>query len=179
MNLTSPGVVNFDNGRRAKASTGQISFAKDDNLRFPNAATRSHTSEEFTISGKETDDPIILQAGSYLVEFNESVAVPLHSNGQIFVRSSLFRSRAMVSARIMDSSYKGGVAAMLQEMNPHRLVLYRTARPAQMAFHEMSEPVEGHNEVDQGQGMFWSYANDASDLSLATWKSFVMLAMQE
>lgn len=40
----------------------------------------------------------MLESGAYLVEFNETVDVPLDLMGQIFVRSSLFRSGALLSA---------------------------------------------------------------------------------
>lgn len=92
----------------------------------------------------------MLKSGAYLVKFNETVDTPLSLVGQIFVRSSLFRSGALLSAGLMDSGYKGAVSAMLQVMNPHGLLLFRDARLAQMAFHQMSEPVDGYSEVYQG-----------------------------
>ena len=92
-----------------------------------------------------------LPCGSYLVEFNESVDMPLEVMGQIFVRSSLFRSGALIHAGVMDSGYKGAVGAMLQVVNPHGLRLLRDAKLAQMVFHQMSEPVEGYNGVYQGR----------------------------
>ena len=94
----------------------------------------------------------MLKPGAYLVEFNETVDVPLSLMGQIFVRSSLFRSSALLSAGVMDSGYKGAVGAMLQVMNRHGLLLSRDARLAQMVFHQMGEPVEGYNGVYQGSG---------------------------
>ena len=36
----------------------------------------------------------MLKMGSYMVDFNEVVDVPLDLMGQVFVRSSLFRSGA-------------------------------------------------------------------------------------
>lgn len=94
----------------------------------------------------------MLKPGAYLVEFNETVDTPLSLMGQIFVRSSLFRSGALLSVGVMDSGYKGAVSAMLQVVNLHGLLLFRNARLAQMAFHQMSEPVEGYNGVYQGLG---------------------------
>lgn len=92
----------------------------------------------------------MLKEGAYLVEFNETVDMPLSMMGQIFVRSSLFRSGALLSAGVIDSGYKGAVGVMLQVVNPHGLLLFRNARLAQMVFHQMSEPVEGYSGVYQG-----------------------------
>ena len=96
------------------------------------------------------DDSVFLAPGSYLVEFNETVAVPLDLMGQLYVRSSLFRAGALVSAGLMDSGYHGAVGGMLQVVNPHGLRLYRDARLAQIVFHEMSESVEGYQGQYQG-----------------------------
>ncbi len=84
------------------------------------------------------------------MEFNETVDVPLDLMGQMFVRSSLFRSGALLSAGVMDSGYKGAVGAMLQVANPHDLLLFRDARLTQMVFHQLSEPVKGYREMYKG-----------------------------
>lgn len=95
----------------------------------------------------------MLKRGAYLVEVNEMVDVPLDLMGQIFVRSSLFRSGALLSAGVMDSGYQGAVGAMLQVVNPQGLILFRDARLAQLVFHQMSEPVEGYSGRYQGSNM--------------------------
>jgi dUTP pyrophosphatase len=71
--------------------------------------------------------------------------------GQLFVRSSLFSSGAIISAGVVDSGYQGAVGALLQVLNPHGLILYRDARLAQFVFHQMSESVEGYQGVYQGR----------------------------
>lgn len=70
--------------------------------------------------------------------------------GQLFVRSSLFRSGALLSAGVMDAGYTGAVGAMLQVVNPAGLRVYWEARLGQFVFHQMSEPVEGYDGVYQG-----------------------------
>ncbi len=70
--------------------------------------------------------------------------------GQLFVRSSLFRSGALLSAGVMDAGYKGAVGGLLQVVNPFGLRLEKDARVAQMAFHQMREKVDGYNGVYQG-----------------------------
>jgi len=125
---TSPGTVDFGNRHRRTANATEISFIEDD-----------------------TETSVHLAAGAYLVEFNETVQVPLDVMGQLFVRSSLFRSGAIVSAGVMDSGYQGAVGALLQVLNPHGLILYRDARLAQFVFQQMSESVEGYQGVYQGR----------------------------
>ncbi len=140
---TSPGSVDFDNSLRLNASTVEIPFTRQhEQLQNLPAQFKKH------MYGRQ--ESVMLKPGAYLVEFNETVDTPLSLMGQIFVRSSLFRSGALLSAGVMDSGYNGAVGAMLQVMNPHGLLLFRDARLAQMVFHQMSEPVEGYSGVYQG-----------------------------
>ena len=124
---TSPGVIDLDNKFRQTASTEE--------LRFPSGSTNSF---------------LDLAQGSYLVEFNETVSVPLDVMGQVFVRSSLFRSGVLIHAGVMDSGYEGVVGALLQVVNPAGLRVSPAARLAQFVFHQMSEKVEGYNGTYQG-----------------------------
>jgi len=80
--------------------------------------------------------------------------------GQLFVRSSLFRSGALVSAGVMDAGYHGAIGlllswcmvymnineyfclgGLLQVINPHGLTLYQDAKLAQFVFHTLAEKV--------------------------------------
>lgn len=64
-------------------------------IRNPPAKFHLATSTDPTIPKMQADSrhqSVMLKSGSYLVEFNETVDVPLDLMGQIFVRSSLFRS---------------------------------------------------------------------------------------
>ncbi|KAF3035269.1 hypothetical protein E8E11_003541 [Didymella keratinophila] len=124
---TSPDTIDFNNTDRKTADTSTIRFESSD-------------------AGSFLD----LTIGSYLVEFNETVDMPLDVMGQVFVRSSPWRSGALVQAGVTDSGYKGAVGAMLQVVNTHGLRLMRDAKLAQMVFHQMSEKVEGYIGVYQG-----------------------------
>ncbi|KAF8880946.1 dUTPase-like protein, partial [Mucidula mucida] len=64
--------------------------------------------------------------------------------GQLFVRSSLFRSGAQIHAGLMDSGYEGVIGAMLTIANPAGLLLYTDSRLAQMVFHQMTEETESY-----------------------------------
>ena len=80
--------------------------------------------------------------------------------GQLFVRSSLFRSGALVSAGVMDAGYHGAIGlllswrmvymtindhsclgGLLHVINPHGLTLYQNAKLAQFVFHTLPEKV--------------------------------------
>ncbi|KAF1936779.1 putative dUTP diphosphatase Dut [Clathrospora elynae] len=142
----SSGTIDFSNTHRKTAQTVEIPYQTSQQQ----ASTTSpwNKTTEITTPGEF----IHLATGSYLIEFNEQVDMPLDLMGQILVRSSLFRSGALVSAGVMDLGYKGPVGAMLQVVNPHGLRLMRDAKCAQMVFHEMSEPVEeGYSGVYQGR----------------------------
>ncbi|KAF2014011.1 putative dUTPase [Aaosphaeria arxii CBS 175.79] len=151
---SSNGTVDFDNALRKTATTNEIPFRSG--LTNLSSKTTSDNSATRATNGTNNDDNsmahhLTLAHGSYLVEFNELVDMPLDLMGQIFVRSSLFRSGALISAGVMDSGYKGPVGAMLQVVNPHGLRLMRNAKLAQIVFHEMSESVDGYDGVYQGR----------------------------
>ena len=153
---TAPGSVDFDNSLRANASTVEIPFVSyhEQSQSLP-ARFDSKPSKDPAMLNKHMHaekKSVMLKPGAYLVAFNETVDMPLSLMGQIFVRSSLFRSGALLSAGVMDSGYRGAVGAMLQVVNPHGLLLFQDARLAQMVFHQMSEPVEVYSGVYQGSG---------------------------
>jgi deoxycytidine triphosphate deaminase len=91
---TSAGAVDFDNVHRKTSTTTEIPFQK---VAIANA------------QANQTDESLHLAPGAYLIEFNETVDTPLDAMGQLFVRSSLFRSGALVSAGVMDAGYKGAI----------------------------------------------------------------------
>lgn len=86
------GVIDADNTHRKTASTRAIEF----------------TEKKDGSNGKILRS-LEVKPGTYLVEFNETVDTPLDIMGQLYVRSSLFRSGALVTAGVMDSGYKGAV----------------------------------------------------------------------
>lgn len=96
----SAGVVDFDNVYRKTSATAEIPFQK------------------LQCQSKES---LHLDPGAYLIEFNETVDTPLDAMGQLFVRSSLFRSGALVNAGVMDAGYQGAIGELI-------ILLYRTIR---------------------------------------------------
>jgi dUTP pyrophosphatase len=179
MAWSSAGTIDFDNTHRKSAKTVEVPFrrafpgttanemSKNGTDRQPATLTRLREEElklahlasssqgvsvdqTSTSCADSNQDFVHLEAGAYLVEFNELVDMPLDIMGQIMVRSSLFRSGALITAGVMDSGYKGAVGAMLQVVNPYGLTLLRNAKLAQMVFHQMSARTEGYSGTYQG-----------------------------
>ena len=121
---TSPATIDFDNSRRQAASTSDFPF---DNA----------------------TDAVKLAQGAYLVEFNETVDIPLDCMGQVFVRSSLWRSGAVLTAGVVDAGYKGVLGALLDVKNPAGIVLCRNAKLGQITLHNLNEKVAGYHGVYQ------------------------------
>lgn len=78
---TCPGVIDFDNSQRQPALSEEIYFAES----------------------------LQVLPGAYLVQFNETVDTPTDTMGEIYVRSTVFRSGALIHAGLMDAGYRGSV----------------------------------------------------------------------
>lgn len=124
---TSPATIDFDNSRRQSANTAEIAFS----------------------GNVET---VTLPQGPYLVEFNETVDMPLDCMGQLFVRSSLWRSGALLTAGVVDAGYKGALGALLDVRNPGGIILCRNAKLGQIALHRLEGKVEGYSGIYQFSG---------------------------
>lgn len=114
-NLESEGIIDFDNTRRTLPNYKEISFKKG---------------------------TLHLPPGAYLVEFNETVALPFNIIGIMRTRSSVFRSGATLTAGIIDPEYVGAIGALFQVWNEHGISLARNAKLAQWLFAEVSNPSE-------------------------------------
>lgn len=114
-NLESEGIIDFDNTRRILPSYKEIPFKTD---------------------------TIHLAPKAYLVEFNETVAMPSNIIGIMRTRSSVFRSGATLTAGIIDPEYVGAIGALLQVWNEHGISLARNAKLVQWVFAEVSNPTE-------------------------------------
>ncbi|KAI9037145.1 putative dUTP diphosphatase Dut [Aspergillus affinis] len=155
LTFNSAGTVDLDNTHRQTASTVEIPLPGHHNATSAINNSADHTRSSSTINNNNNQDSpfTTLAQGTYLVEFNETVSVPLDVIGQIFVRSSLFRSGVAIHAGVMDAGYTGAVGALMQVFNAHGVRVAQDARLAQMVFHCMSESVEeGYKGVYQGSG---------------------------
>lgn len=121
---TSPATIDFDNSRRQATQTAE--------LRFDGEA-----------------GAVTLAQGAYLVEFNETVCIPLDCMGQIFVRLSLWRSGALLAVGVVDAGYEGALGALLNVRNPRGVVLARNAKLGQLTLHRLEGKVAGYRSIYQ------------------------------
>ncbi|GAM85428.1 hypothetical protein ANO11243_034350 [Dothideomycetidae sp. 11243] len=124
LSMDSAGTIDFDNSKRCISGSTRLPF-------------QNHS--------------LRLKPGVYLVEFNEKIHMPCDVMGEVFVRSSLFRSGAQIHAGVMDSGYQGVIGAMLEVDDPAGIRLYKHARLAQIIFRTMTEPTEGYSGQYQGR----------------------------
>jgi dUTP pyrophosphatase len=115
----------------------------------------------------EKTSSLILPSGAYLVEFNETVHIPLDAMGQLFVRSSLWRSGATLSAGLVDAGYEGAMGGLLDVRNPHGITLIKNAKLGQISIHSLSEKVAGYGGIYQRAS---SVAAGQDGLTLSTKK---------
>ncbi|KAI0971039.1 dUTPase-like protein [Xylaria arbuscula] len=136
----SPATVDFDNARRQAAKTAEMPFSANNiGAAWSGAAA----------DADETEGAVKLLQGAYLVEFNETVNIPLDCMGQLFVRSSLWRSGVVLSAGVVDAGYAGSLGALLDVRNPAGVVLYKHAKLAQVVVHRLDGRVKGYDGVYQ------------------------------
>ncbi|KAI9719253.1 MAG: hypothetical protein M1812_003583 [Candelaria pacifica] len=152
-NWDASGTLDFSNKRRIVAGTIEIPFLKTQHHKeSSHQPEQADKAPETSVSGITNCDCVFLAPDAYLVGFNEHVNVPLDMMGQLFARSSLWRSGALLSAGVLDSGYRGALGGILQVVNPYGIYLERDARLAQVVFSEMAEggDGEGYKGIYQG-----------------------------
>lgn len=130
LRFDTDGRIDFDNSRRETAATCRMPFVEG---------------QGFSLH---------LKPGSYLVEFNELVDMPRNAMGQLFPRSTLWRSGAMIQAGVIDSGYKGMVGGLLTVSNVYGLRVCEGARLAQIIFHQMNGDTDAYSGKYQGLKAF-------------------------
>lgn len=121
---TSAATIDFDNSARQGAKTSILPFDK-------------------------VFQTITLPPGAYLVEFNESVKIPLNCVATVHPRSTLWRNGLSLSTGIVDAGYEGPMGSLLHVMNLNGVVLYDNAKLGQIVFQEMRESVGAYRGVYQ------------------------------
>jgi dUTP pyrophosphatase len=95
-----------------------------------------------------------LDAGCYLVTFNETVSIPKALTALARPRSSLLRSGATVETALWDPGYQGRSQSLLVVHNPKGLRLKRNARLIQLAFYRLSSLVDkGYEGAYQNENL--------------------------
>jgi dUTP pyrophosphatase len=85
---------------------------------------------------------ILLDAGSYLVTFNEIVNIPKNVAALARARSSLLRCGATMETALWDPGYRGRSQSLLVISNPHGLRLRKNARMMQLVFLRLEKDAE-------------------------------------
>jgi len=96
--------------------------------------------EEIKVEGIEGKQVYVLDKGTYLIEFFETIEVPNDAIGICFPRSSLLRSGCDIRTALWDSGYKGKSRALMVVYNP--IVIEKGARIAQIIFLRTEKKVE-------------------------------------
>lgn len=126
--FVTPGAIDYDNKERQVSNTEEIAF----------------------------DDAgwVSLEAGCYLVTFNETVSIPKALTALARPRSSLLRSGATVETALWDPGYQGRSQSLLVVFNPRGLRLKRNARLIQLAFYRLSAVAEkGYEGAYQNENL--------------------------
>ena len=124
----TPGAVDYDNKEREVSKTEEIAF--------------------------DGAGWVSLEAGCYLVTFNEAVSIPKTITALARPRSSLLRSGATVETALWDPGYRGRSQSLLVVYNPGGLRLKRNARLIQLAFYRLSSMAEkGYEGAYQNENL--------------------------
>ncbi|HII05905.1 MAG TPA: deoxyuridine 5'-triphosphate nucleotidohydrolase [Methanotrichaceae archaeon] len=118
--FVTPGAVDYDNKERVISKTQEVAFDDSEWVR--------------------------LEAGCYLVTFNETVSIPKALTALARPRSSLLRSGATVETALWDPGYRGRSQSLLVVHNSKGLRLKRNARLIQLAFYRLSSLAEKEYE---------------------------------
>ena len=125
--LKSSGSLDFSNERRTRAEL--------EDLEFENGLLH-------------------LQAGAYVIRYNEVVAIPKDIMALILPRSTLLRNGATLYTAVWDPGYEGRGHGLLSVYNPQGLKLYPNARIGQIIFLKLSRPVyQGYKGIYQYEGL--------------------------
>jgi len=90
-----------------------------------------------------------LEAGSYVVKYNEIVSVPLNAVGILQPRSTLLRMGGTIIGAYWDSGYSGRGQGLLIAGRP--IKIYKNARVAQLVFILSKNVDRGYEGVYQNE----------------------------
>jgi len=126
--FVTAGAVDYDNKERVVSKTEEVAFGDA--------------------------EWVYLEAGCYLVTFNETVSIPKTLTALARPRSSLLRCGATVETALWDPGYRGRSQSLLVVHNPLGLKLKRNARLIQLAFYRLSAIAEkGYEGAYQNENM--------------------------
>ncbi|MCH7714129.1 MAG: deoxyuridine 5'-triphosphate nucleotidohydrolase, partial [Chloroflexi bacterium] len=95
-----------------------------------------------------------LAPGPYLIDFNETVNLPLDVMALGRTRSSLLRSGVAIHTAVWDAGYRGRSQALIVVYQPDGYRLQKDARLLQLVFYRLAQPVsEGYQGRFQGENI--------------------------
>ena len=114
-------------------------FLSSGSLAFENSERKLPVTKEI---GFDDNGWTKLEAGSYLVTFNEIVNIPRNVAAIARARSSLLRCGATLETALWDPGYRGRSQSLLVVYNPHGLRLKKNARLMQLVFLRLEKDAE-------------------------------------
>ena len=94
--------------------------------------------------------PAVVQPGTYLAQYAETVDIPLNVMAQVFMRSSLQRMGAYLFSSVYDSGYVGKGVGLLVLTKP--IEILRDARIGQIVFHD-ADSAKAYDGIHKGEGV--------------------------
>ena len=94
--------------------------------------------------------PAIVQPGTYLAQYAETVDIPMNVMAQVFMRSSLQRMGAYLFSSVYDSGYIGKGVGLLVLTKPIQIL--QDARIGQIVFHD-AESAKAYDGIHKGEGV--------------------------
>jgi dUTP pyrophosphatase len=125
--MKSVGTIALSNSQRVLSDLSQLSFDDDGFLN--------------------------LDAGVYMVTYNEIVHLPKNIMALGRPRSSLLRCGVSVGTAVWDAGYEGRSQSLLIVHNPKGFRVQQNARITQLVFMELTGESEGYNGVYQGENI--------------------------
>ena len=118
--FTSKGAIDLTNARRRQSGVEPLLWSE--------------------AIGEESQAPLTLEPGSYMVTYNEVVAVPADCAGIVLPRSSLMRCGAILHSALWDPGYEGRGQGLLTVGAP--LEIFPNARIAQLVLFKLEQTAD-------------------------------------
>jgi dUTP pyrophosphatase len=101
----------------------------------------------------DSEDCLNLNAGVYMITYNEVVHLPKDIMAFGRPRSSLLRCGVNVGTAVWDAGYEGRSQSLLVVYNPLGFRIQKNARVAQLVFLEMTGESEGYKGIYQRENI--------------------------
>ncbi len=93
----------------------------------------------------------ILQPGTYLVIYNETVRIPTNIIAIGRPRSSLLRSGVSIESAVWDAGYEGRSRGLLTVYNPKGFIVKPNARLLHLVFFQLMQETQPYEGAYQGE----------------------------